>query len=98
MAEKGKGYGRSALDQIKQQAFEDYSAHRLWLDVIEPNHRARKLYEQAGFVYEGTLRECHKTETGFVSLVLMSMLRSEYFSSAPAASIELPCAESAPPE
>ena len=98
VSEKGKGYGRLALEQIKQLAFQDYSAHRLWLDVIEHNHRARNLYEQAGFVYEGTLRECLKTEGGFESLVLMSMLQSEYFSSAPFPPTEPQCEGSGPPE
>src|SRR4030095_6627534 len=60
ITEKGKGYGRSAGRAIKRHAFETLAAHRLWLDVKEHNTRARSLYENEGFRYEGTLRECLK--------------------------------------
>ena len=78
VTDKGKGYGRAAVRAIKRHAFESLSAHRLWLDVKEHNARARALYEQEGFRYEGTLRECLKGPDGFESLVLMSLLEQEY--------------------
>ena len=78
VTEKGKGYGREALRLVKQIAFKELKAHRLWLDVKEHNVRARHLYESEGFVAEGVLRECIKGEAGFESLVVMSMLSSEY--------------------
>ena len=78
ITEKGRGYGRAAVRAIKRHAFETLSAHRLWLDVKEHNMRARVLYEQEGFRYEGTLRECLKGPEGFESLVVMSMLEQEY--------------------
>ena len=76
--EKNCGYGRAALRVVKRLAFTEWGAHRLWLDVKEQNFRARHLYESEGFVFEGVLRESNKTEAGFESLVLMSILRSEY--------------------
>jgi diamine N-acetyltransferase len=78
VTEKGKGYGREALRLVKKMAFQELKAHRLWLDVKEHNVRARHLYDSEGFVAEGVLRECIKGEVGFESLVVMSMLRSEY--------------------
>lgn len=78
VTEKGKGYGKEALRLVKKLAFEELKAHRLWLDVKEHNVRARRLYESEGFVAEGVLRECIKTNVGFESLVLMSILSSEY--------------------
>jgi RimJ/RimL family protein N-acetyltransferase len=78
ITEKGKGYGRDTLRLVKQFAFERQGANRLWLDVKDHNTRARKLYQSEGFIEEGTLRECFKTEDGFESLVIMSMLQSEY--------------------
>ena len=77
ITEKGKGYGRAAVRAIKRHAFETLAAHRLWLDVKEHNMRARVLYENEGFRYEGTLRECLKAPEGFESLVVMSMLEQE---------------------
>ena len=56
LAEKGKGFGRQAIGLVKQMAFEHLDAHRLWLDVRDQNPRARRLYETAGFSYEGTFR------------------------------------------
>lgn len=53
VTEKGKSIGREALRRVKQMAFEDLNAHRLWLDVKDFNERARKLYESEGFVTEG---------------------------------------------
>lgn len=78
ITEKGKGYGKQALQSIKKLAFEILKAHRLWLDVKEHNKRARHIYETEGFTTEGVLRDCLKTEDGFESLVVMSMLCSEY--------------------
>lgn len=78
ISEKGKGYGRAAVEMVKDLVFETYQAHRLWLDVKAQNQRARGIYHSAGFIIEGMLRECLRTEDGFDSLVVMSMLRKEY--------------------
>jgi diamine N-acetyltransferase len=79
ITEKGLGYGKAAIQQVKQRAFEKHQANRLWLDVKEHNHRAQALYKSTGFVLEGTLRQCLKTENGhYESLLLMSILREEY--------------------
>lgn len=83
VAEKGRGYGREALRLVKDLAFGELKAHRLWLDVKEHNARARHVYESEGFVVEGMLRECIKADTGFESLVVMSILRDEYARRAP---------------
>ena len=78
ITEKNHGYGREALRLVKSMAFEELNAHRLWLDVKAHNQRARHLYESEGFIFEGTLRDCVKTNAGFESLVIMSILRDEY--------------------
>ena len=75
---KSKGYGRATLRLIKHRVFDEWKAHRLWLDVKEHNSRARRLYESEAFIVEGTLRECVRTENGFESLVIMSILQPEY--------------------
>lgn len=75
---KGQGYGRAAVEMVKQMCFEDLDAHRLWLDVVESNDRARSLYESAGFRVEGILRDSLKQGDEFASLVVMSILRPEF--------------------
>lgn len=78
VADKGRGYGRAAVEAVKRYCFEEIGKHRLWLDVFEENARARRLYESTGFRYEGTLRDCVKVPGGFRSLVVMSILSPEY--------------------
>ncbi|MDB9528831.1 GNAT family protein [Oscillatoria sp. CS-180] len=78
ITEKGKGYGRSVLRQVLEKAFLDFNGHRIWLDVMERNERARSLYRNLGFVEEGRLRDAVKTSDGFTAMWLMSMLRSEF--------------------
>jgi RimJ/RimL family protein N-acetyltransferase len=75
---KGCGYGRAAVRMVKTFAFAELAAHRLWLDVKEFNHRARRLYESEGFTVEGLLRECCLGQTGFESLYVMSILESQF--------------------
>jgi diamine N-acetyltransferase len=54
ITDKGRGHGREALRLIKKMALEDLRTRRLWLDVRTNNPRAKQLYEQEGFVVEGT--------------------------------------------
>jgi diamine N-acetyltransferase len=80
---KGKGYGRAALRVAKRVAFDDLKAHRFWLDVKQRNVRAKAFYDTEGFVVEGTLREAVRArmddgKAGYDSLVVLSMLRSEF--------------------
>jgi len=78
IADKERGLGKEVVQQVKRIAFDDYGAHRLWLEVMEHNERARRLYRSAGFVEEGTHRESLKQGERFISLVVMSMLKQEY--------------------
>lgn len=78
VADKGKGYGLQALRLIQRLCFERLGAHRLWLDVVGHNLVAQHVYQQAGFVCEGVLRECRKYPHGYESLHILSMLKSEY--------------------
>jgi len=76
--DKGRGFGRAALRVAKKVAFDDLGAHRFWLDVRTNNPRAKSLYDGEGFVIEGVLREAVRSGGGFESLVVMSMLKSEF--------------------
>jgi RimJ/RimL family protein N-acetyltransferase len=73
----------------KKVAFDDLGAHRFWLDVKKRNTRAKALYDGEGFVVEGELREAVKVAGGFDSLVVLSMLHSEY-AARRAQALELP--------
>jgi diamine N-acetyltransferase len=75
---KGRGLGRACVRLLKQMAFRDLRAHRLWLDVKSLNTRAQALYRSEGFAEEGRLRESVRAGDGWDSLVVMSMLDREY--------------------
>ena len=75
---KGRGYGRICVRLLAEMAFRDLGAHRFWLDVKEKNERALALYRDEGFVEEGRLRESVKSDTGYESLIVMSLLRTEH--------------------
>ncbi len=78
ISDKGLGFGREAIKLLKQICFERLRFHRLWLDVYEDNERAISLYESEGFVKEGILRENTKTDTGYRSQRIYSILDYEY--------------------
>ncbi len=75
---QGQGVGRQCLRLLAQMAFRDLGAHRFWLDVKGRNLRAQALYASEGFVEEGRLRESVRTDAGYDSLIVMSMLESEH--------------------
>ena len=77
VAEPGRGHGRRALTLAIDKAFREFGAHRVWLDVFQDNRRARHVYQEAGFVEEGTLRDCITHGERYRSLVVMSLLENE---------------------
>lgn len=78
VSQPSTGIGRQALHQLMSIVFHQWRSHRLWLDVYFDNHRARSVYRQLGFVEEGTMRECIWHNGEYRSLVLMSILETEY--------------------
>ncbi len=76
--DKGKGYGRKAIQWTKHYCFEELGYHRLALDTIEENLRARQLYLSEGFKEEGVLREVIMMQGQYQSLVLMAILKHEF--------------------
>ena len=75
---QGHGVGRHCIRLLAQMAFHDLGAHRFWLDVKGRNLRAQALYASEGFVEEGRLRDSVRTDTGYDSLIVMSMLENEH--------------------
>ena len=51
---QGTGAAMRATQEILQYAFEELGLHKVYLNVLEDNVRAQKLYEKCGFVYEGS--------------------------------------------
>jgi RimJ/RimL family protein N-acetyltransferase len=77
-AEWSKGYGTDALRAICDFGFGQLRLERIELDVYEPNVRAQRSYEKAGFVTEGTLRHAHFSDGTYHDVLRMSLLREEW--------------------
>ena len=80
ITEKGKGYGREAMEGLIKNAFEETYTNRLWLDVYPDNAAGIKLYESLGMHKDGVLRQNYKAERGYLDQIIYSILRSEYLS------------------
>jgi diamine N-acetyltransferase len=73
-----QGFGKQLLTEVADRAFGEHSAHRLFLDVFATNDRARHVYENFGFRKEGIMRDAIYRDGAYHSLVLMSLLETEY--------------------
>ena len=77
---KGVGYGREALNLLLKWTFETKKFHRVWIDCKDYNSIALHLYERAGFVREGVLREILLSNGVYENLIVLGMIDREYFS------------------
>ena len=76
--EWGKGYGTDAVTALVEFGFGELRLERVWLEVWTENARARRSYEKAGFVHEGTLRHDRYEHGEFTDGDVMSILRDEW--------------------
>ena len=74
-----QGYGTEAMRLLLKFGFEDLNFHRIWLRVLESNHRARKSYLKAGYVEEGRYRKAEFRHGMYNDIILMSILQDEWF-------------------
>lgn len=77
-AEWGRGYGTDAVNALVDFGFGSLRLERIWLNVWTENARARRSYEKAGFVREGTLRHDRYEGGRFTDGHVMSLLRDEW--------------------
>jgi RimJ/RimL family protein N-acetyltransferase len=77
-ADTGRGYGSDAIRALVSFGFGELRLERIWLDVYASNDGARRVYERAGFVLEGTLRHALYRDGAFQDLDRMSILREEW--------------------
>jgi RimJ/RimL family protein N-acetyltransferase len=69
----GKGYGGEATRMVLAHAF-GLGVHRVGLEVYAFNPRARHVYETAGFVHEGTMRDALLWNGAWVDAHVMAAL------------------------
>ncbi|WP_402468841.1 GNAT family N-acetyltransferase [Isoptericola aurantiacus] len=81
---RGRGYGREAIEHVLRFAFatarEDGGPrlHRVGLDVLTINPRAKALYASLGFVEEGRLRDVYRDGDTWSDAIVMSILEDEF--------------------
>jgi UDP-4-amino-4,6-dideoxy-N-acetyl-beta-L-altrosamine N-acetyltransferase len=89
--ERGAGLGRAAVTLILDYAFNGLDLHRISLEVLASNARAQRLYENLGFVREGSLREAYQRAGAREDVVLYGLLKGEWALRPPAAAHRLTC-------
>lgn len=75
------GYGREAMSVMLKHGFEDLNLNRIFLRVYEHNLRGIRAYEHAGFKHEGRMRQGVYKAGRYYDVLLMSVLRSEWYES-----------------
>ncbi|GHE15978.1 acetyltransferase [Streptomyces alanosinicus] len=75
----GHGLGTEATRLIVGYGFEELGLHRISLEVYAFNPRARRVYENVGFIAEGVLRDALLWEGERVDAAIMPILAPEWF-------------------
>ena len=75
---RGKGYGREAMQLGLKFAFHELNLHRVCLTVFSYNQAAIKLYDSLGFTREGTYREHLQRDGRRYDMILYRLLRHEW--------------------
>lgn len=77
-AYRGRGYGTEAIALVLGLAFDGIGLHRVGLDVLSINTRARAIYENIGFRVEGRLRDAARDGERWCDVIEMSLLDDEF--------------------
>jgi putative acetyltransferase len=71
----GRGIGRALLERLLDLADRWLGLVRVDLTVLDDNQPARRLYEQLGFVLEGTQRKGSFVDGAFHDVLMMARIR-----------------------
>lgn len=74
----GQGVGTEVTRVVTDYAIQTLGLHRVQLTASSRNVGAIKVYEKAGYVHEGIMRQSGFRNGEFVDKVLMSVLSSEW--------------------
>jgi len=73
-----QGYGTEVTQLILKHGFKTLNRNRISLRVFDTNIRARRAYEKAGYIHEGTLRQAEFKDGVYVDVHIMSVLRDDW--------------------
>lgn len=74
---RDRGLGTDAVRLTVAYGFETVGLHRISLEVYDFNPRAHRVYEKAGFVVEGTLRDALCYDGRWIDATVMSLLSTD---------------------
>lgn len=74
----GKGIGTRVTEMVLDYAFNTLQYHKVFLRVLDYNHRAKKCYERCGFLVEGIDKEGARINNRYYSDIYMGILASDY--------------------
>ncbi len=75
---QGRGYGKPALQMMLDYVFNTMNFHRLEAEVMAFNKKGKELFEKAGFIQEGSLREAKYFNGRYYDILRYGLLRKEY--------------------
>lgn len=73
----GRGIITEALEVMVAYLFREWRLHRIEAVVEAGNRNSSKVLVRAGFVYEGTLRDCEIKHGKYISLLMFSRLSTD---------------------
>lgn len=76
--EWGKGYGKEILNEIIRYCFEYLYMNRIAAEVYSFNERSIKMFENIGFVKEGTIRQLVYKKNKFEDEYMYGLLKTEW--------------------
>lgn len=78
-SERGKGYGREALELMVDFAFLEMNMHRVYLGCFAFNDSIVQLYEKIGFKKEGVNRNFIYRNGNYYDEIVLGILRKDWF-------------------
>ena len=75
---RGGGIGEVAVSLILDYGFRALDLHRIGLEVLGSNERAKRLYERLGFIREGAMRQAYQRGGGREDIEFWGLLRGEW--------------------
>lgn len=74
---RGLGLGKRILKLLEEKAFKEFNLHKLWAEVYSGNGVSVKLFEKAGYIMEGRLKEQVFKNGGYQDSLFFSLYRDD---------------------
>lgn len=75
----GKGYGTEVTELVTYYGFDRLNLNRIYLGYTAKNKNSGRVYEKAGYTYEGTLKEDIYRNSKYYDSIRMAILRKDYY-------------------